>query len=145
MAASVFSLARQKYLTEAVPVILRARALSTLGGVNRIGIFIGPFIGAAVMQFAGITGAYWVGVVAHGRGRRPVACTIPDLVAEARGRTTASAVQQATLRSVAVSHAGVFLTRGHGGAAAQRAARVPAGGDPAVGRAPGDGRRRRHR
>ena len=27
MAASVFSLARQKYLTEAVPVILRARAL----------------------------------------------------------------------------------------------------------------------
>ena len=62
MAASVFSLARQKYLTEAVPVEFRARALSTLGGVSRIGIFIGPFIGAAVMQFAGISGAYWVGV-----------------------------------------------------------------------------------
>ena len=48
----------------------RARALSTLGGVNRIGIFIGPFIGAGVMQFAGISGAYWVGVAGHGgRGR----------------------------------------------------------------------------
>ncbi|MDQ0078980.1 hypothetical protein J2S97_004183 [Arthrobacter oryzae] len=35
MAASVFSLARQKYLTEAVPVAFRARALSTLGGVSR--------------------------------------------------------------------------------------------------------------
>src|SRR4029453_14733197 len=63
MSASVFSLARQKYLTEAVPVAFRARALSTLGGVTRIGVFIGPFIGAGVMQFAGIAGAYWVGVV----------------------------------------------------------------------------------
>jgi hypothetical protein len=35
MAASVFSLARQKYLTEAMPVAFRARALSTLGGVSR--------------------------------------------------------------------------------------------------------------
>jgi len=96
MAASVFSLARQKYLTEAVPVIIRARALSTLGGVNRIGIFIGPFIGAAVMQFSGITGAYWVGAVA-----KP---------AEDDG----VAVKQATLRSVAASHAGVFLTVGMG-------------------------------
>ena len=34
---AVFSLARQKYLTEAVPVILRARALSTLGGVTGSG------------------------------------------------------------------------------------------------------------
>ena len=58
MAASVFSLARQKYLTEAVPVVFRARARSTLGGTNRIGVFIGPFVGAAVMHFFGIGGAY---------------------------------------------------------------------------------------
>lgn len=31
MSASVFNLARQKFLTEAVPVMFRARALSTLG------------------------------------------------------------------------------------------------------------------
>ena len=112
MAASVFSLARQKYLTEAVPVILRARALSTLGGVNRIGIFIGPFIGAAVMQFAGITGAYWVGVVAMAAAA-VLSVTIPDLVA-APAADDGVPVRQATLRSVAVSHAGVFLTVGMG-------------------------------
>ncbi|CAH0292951.1 hypothetical protein SRABI26_04288 [Arthrobacter sp. Bi26] len=112
MAASVFSLARQKYLTEAVPVILRARALSTLGGVNRIGIFIGPFIGAAVMQFAGITGAYWVGVVAM-TAAALLSVTIPDLVATPAADDGVP-VQQATLRSVAVSHAGVFLSVGMG-------------------------------
>ena len=112
MAASVFSLARQKYLTEAVPVILRARALSTLGGVTRIGIFIGPFIGAAVMQFAGITGAYWVGVVAM-VAAAALSVTIPDLVT-APAADDGVPVQKATLRSVAVSHAGVFLTVGLG-------------------------------
>lgn len=112
MAASVFSLARQKYLTEAVPVILRARALSTLGGVNRIGIFIGPFIGAAVMQFAGITGAYWVGVIAMAAAAA-LSVTIPDLVAKPVPDDGVP-VPRATMRGVAVSHAGVFLSVGVG-------------------------------
>lgn len=112
MAASVFSLARQKYLTEAVPVMLRARALSTLGGVNRIGIFIGPFVGAAVMQFAGISGAYWAGVVAMAAAAA-VSVTIPDLEAKPQP-ADGLPVQQPTLRSVAVSHAGVFLSVGAG-------------------------------
>ena len=112
MAASVFSLARQKYLTEAVPVMVRARALSTLGGVNRIGIFIGPFIGAAVMQFAGISGAYWAGVVAMAAAAA-VSVTIPDLEAKPLPAGGVPA-QQPTLRSIAVSHAGVFLSVGAG-------------------------------
>jgi MFS family permease len=112
MAASVFSLARQKYLTEAVPVMLRARALSTLGGVNRIGIFIGPFIGAAVMQFGGITAAYWAGVVAMAAAAG-LSVTIPDLVATP-GPEDGTPAAQPTLRSVAASHAGVFLSVGLG-------------------------------
>ncbi|GAA3294133.1 MFS transporter [Arthrobacter citreus] len=64
MAGSVFGLARQSYLTEAVPVFFRARALSTLGGVNRIGVFAGPFAGAGAISFAGTPGAYWVGATA---------------------------------------------------------------------------------
>jgi len=112
MAASVFSLARQKYLTEAVPVILRARALSTLGGVNRIGIFIGPFIGAAVMQFGGIPAAYWAGVVAMAAAAG-LSVTIPDLVVAA-APTDGVPAPQPTLRSVAASHAGVFLSVGMG-------------------------------
>jgi MFS family permease len=111
MSASVFSLARQKYLTEAVPLEFRARALSTLGGVSRIGVFIGPFVGAAVMQFAGISGAYWVGVAGMAAAA-VLAVTVRDLVAHAG--TSGPAGPAPTLRGVAVSHAGVFLTAGAG-------------------------------
>ncbi|MDT0168054.1 MFS transporter [Pseudarthrobacter sp. BRE9] len=112
MSGAVFGLARQKYLTEAVPVAFRARALSTLGGVNRIGVFIGPFAGAAVMQFFGISGAYWVGVVAMAAAAL-LSLTIPDLATPdlPLGR---DAGPQPTLRSVAASHAGVFLSLGVG-------------------------------
>ena len=41
-ASSVYTLARQSYLTEIVPPEMRARALSTLGGTLRIGMFTGP-------------------------------------------------------------------------------------------------------
>ena len=57
---AVFVLARQSYLTEAIAPGLRARALSTLGGMSRIGMFAGPFLGAAVAppasrsQFLGV-------------------------------------------------------------------------------------------
>ena len=64
LAGSLFGLARQAYLTEAVPVAMRARALSTLGGVHRIGYFIGPFIGAVVVARWGIESAYLVGGIA---------------------------------------------------------------------------------
>ncbi|KIS25661.1 transporter [Arthrobacter sp. SPG23] len=112
MAASVFSLARQKYLTEAVPVAFRARALSTLGGVSRIGIFIGPFVGAGVMQFAGISGAYWVGVAAMAAAAI-LSVTIPDLPAVG-GPGEGHRGPEPTMRGIAVSHAGVFLTVGAG-------------------------------
>lgn len=64
MAQSVFMLARQSYLSEAVPIEFRARALSTLGGVMRIGMFIGPFVSAAVIHQFGTPSAYAVGIVA---------------------------------------------------------------------------------
>lgn len=64
VSGSVFGLARQAYLTEAVPIPLRARALSTLGGVNRIGMFVGPFVGAVVVAGWGTSAAYVVGLVA---------------------------------------------------------------------------------
>src|SRR5690606_20246020 len=43
---------------------LRARAMSTLGGCMRIGAFIGPFGGAAVVTVVGTSGGYWVHLVA---------------------------------------------------------------------------------
>jgi MFS family permease len=61
-ASAVFHLARQAYLTEVVPVVNRARALSTLGGVARIGVFLGPVLGAGVLHVAGLRSVFWLAV-----------------------------------------------------------------------------------
>ncbi|HUP09841.1 MAG TPA: MFS transporter [Caldimonas sp.] len=114
MSAAVFGLARQSYLTEAVPVAFRARALSTLGGVMRIGLFAGPFIAAAVIHRVGLGGAYAVGIVcllvAAAFGAR-----IPDLVHHVETLVVADAdASVPTLRSVTRDHRRIFLTVGIG-------------------------------
>ncbi|MEU4236050.1 MFS transporter [Actinoplanes sp. NPDC026619] len=89
-ASAVFQLARQSYLTEVVPAGMRARAMSTLGGVARIGAFIGPFAGAGLIKLAGLDGAYGMSLVAIA-GAGVIAYTVPDLAAapaEARGIST---------------------------------------------------------
>lgn len=79
-AGSVWGLARQTYLSETIPYAFRARAMSTLGGVNRIGFFLGPFIGAGAMQLSGTDGAYWVFVVAVAAAGTAM-LTLPDVTA----------------------------------------------------------------
>jgi MFS family permease len=56
--AAVWGLARQAYLADVVPVAQRARALSTLGGSHRIGVFVGPFAGAWAIGVWGLDAAY---------------------------------------------------------------------------------------
>ncbi|MBK8445507.1 MAG: MFS transporter [Micropruina sp.] len=60
LTGAILSLARQSYLTVAVPLEFRARALSTLGGVFRIGSLLGPLMGAAVVTVWGLQAAYLV-------------------------------------------------------------------------------------
>lgn len=83
MAGAVFGLARQSWLAETVPFRYRARAMSTLGGVMRIGLFIGPFIGAALIPWLGIAASYVVGAAALA-GAAAVAWKMPDLPAPVR-------------------------------------------------------------
>jgi len=85
LSGSLFGLARQAYLTEAVPISLRARALSTLGGVNRIGMFFGPFIGAAVVGRWGTSSAYVVGLVASAAAF-VLLLVVPDITSERHER-----------------------------------------------------------
>lgn len=127
LAGSLFGLARQAYLTEAVPVAMRARALSTLGGVGRVGYFVGPFLGAFVISRWGTESAYVVGALAS-VGAFLLVLWAPDitrpsdrLAVEQRPRSVAS---------VLVEHRFVLLTLGTGalcvaGARAIREALVP--------------------
>lgn len=62
MSNATFYLARQSYLTEVVPAGMRARAMSTLGGSHRIGLFVGPFVGAAAIGIFELRAAYLVAV-----------------------------------------------------------------------------------
>jgi len=61
---ATFYLARQSYVSEVVRVDLRARALSTLAGAHRVGLFVGPFLGAAAIGLWGTRAAFGVAVVA---------------------------------------------------------------------------------
>lgn len=87
---AVYGLARQSYLTEAVPVLMRARALSTLGGVSRIGLFIGPFAGAAIAHLTDrAASVYWLGVAMSVLAALVVAlATDPDGARSERTRPT---------------------------------------------------------
>jgi MFS family permease len=57
---AVFHLARHAYLTEVTAVQHRARVLSTLGGMHRLGYFIGPFVGAVAVAGSSLRPAYWL-------------------------------------------------------------------------------------
>jgi MFS family permease len=64
VSTAVFALARHAYMTTAIPVEIRARALSSLGGVFRFGYFVGPFIAAGVVHLTGTTqSAFWIHIV----------------------------------------------------------------------------------
>ncbi|WP_433830472.1 MFS transporter [Actinoplanes sp. CA-015351] len=60
LTAAAWGVARHAYMTEAVRPELRARAMSTLGGVGRIGTFLGPFAGSVAVHLMGLKGAYLV-------------------------------------------------------------------------------------
>jgi MFS family permease len=116
MSQAVFSLARQSYLTEAVPAANRARAMSTLGGVMRIGMFIGPFAAAAAIHRYGLAAAYGVGIAALAVAAI-VAARMPDLdtdviAADAPHATPAPAPP--TWLGILHDHRHLFVTLGIG-------------------------------
>lgn len=107
-ASAVFHLARQAFLTEVVPVVNRARALSTLGGVARIGIFLGPFLGAAVLHVGDLRSVFWLAV-----GTTVAAATVVGLSREIDDRHPAQRTRaKVTTRSLVRRHARMLATLG---------------------------------
>ncbi|MCL3861534.1 MFS transporter [Actinotalea sp. K2] len=102
---AVFTLARHSYLTEVTPVLRRARALSTLAGVQRIGTFIGPFVGAGVIHLSDVRSAYWLAVLTS-VSAAVVILLVPDVVQHTR------ALVRVPLRRVLRDHRQVFVTLG---------------------------------
>ena len=122
LSGALFGLARQAYLTEVVPIAMRARALSTLGGVHRIGLFLGPFAGAAAVAAWGIRGAYAVAVATSAAFLLVLA--LPDLTA--RHERAGAGLPRRSVWSVLVEHRRTLVTLGIGilAIAAARGART---------------------
>ena len=110
MAQAVYNLARQSYMTEVVPISHRARALSALGGVVRIGTFIGPFASAAVIHFHGLSAAFAVGIVAV-LSAAALGSRIPDMAGAPR-QGAAGDKKRVSLLTTFADHRRVFLTLG---------------------------------
>ena len=120
MAGAGFNLARQSYLAFAVPISHRARAMALLGGMLRIGSFVGPFLGALVQSFMGMQGAFAVGAVCMG-----IAVIVSLFIEELADPSTASHVESTTtnpieiitnptMTSLAKEHWRVLLSSGLG-------------------------------
>ncbi len=60
---AVWLLARLSYVAEVAPTEYRGRALSLLGGTNRIGNFAGPFIGGFASEAYGLPAAFYIQAV----------------------------------------------------------------------------------
>jgi MFS family permease len=55
---ALWALSRHAYIAEAIPVAQRGQALSTFGGINRLGVFAGPAIGGILTDLAGINATF---------------------------------------------------------------------------------------
>lgn len=116
LTGSVFGLARQTYLTERIPLDWRARAMSTLGGVLRIGWFIGPLAASAIIGRWNLSAAFAF-AAAMSLIAAVFTLTMPDLPGEGHGL---EAIRQRTrgdhARTLSVLRANrhVLLTLGVG-------------------------------
>jgi len=106
---ATFYLARQSYLVEVAPTLIRARAMSTLGGSHRIGLFIGPFVGAGAISVFGLHAAYFVAAAAVALVV-VLLLVVPDV--ETSRRHSAAAHPAISVREVLRAHRRLFLGLG---------------------------------
>lgn len=115
-AMSVWTLARQRYLADAVPVVIRARAMSVFATMWRVGALVGPFVGAAVISRTGTRGGFAVQLVAILVSGWLMSRLPDDGPRRERGAPVRSIPGggRATLMGVAAAHRPLFLSLGLG-------------------------------
>lgn len=109
ISTSVFMLARQSYLTSAFPRRQLARAMSTLGGMARIGFFAGPLLGALAIWLWGVRGPVVVSLVLL-LVLSATTVGLPRLPGESAARTT----RPPAMRGIIAQHWRTFATLGVG-------------------------------
>jgi len=96
LATAAFGLARHAFMTSFVPLEYRARSLSTLGGIFRLGYFVGPFISAAIIHLTGTAAsAFWIHIVMC-LGAGIILLVLPDPTASFPSRRTAGTAPEET-------------------------------------------------
>ena len=99
----------RSYLADAVPIGLRARAMSSFAAMWRLGFFVGPLLGAAVILVVGARGGFmvqFVGVVLSG--------WLMSRVPDPPRRPAGTAGTHATLPSIVRRHRKLLATLGAG-------------------------------
>lgn len=102
-------MSRQGFMIDAVPLSHRARALSTLGGMHRVGLVVGPLLGAATIHLSGLRAVFLLAAVLS-LASAALALTMPDLGSDSRAEQ-----QQAghpSVWSVLRAHRRTLLTLG---------------------------------
>ncbi len=112
LSGAVLTIARQAFLTEFVPLAFRARAMSSLGGVFRIGALAGPLLGAVVVTVFDLRAAYWL-AIATSLAAAAISAALPDLPASLEP----DAPEPVHLTAVLRRNARIFATVGLGAAA----------------------------
>ena len=109
MAWTTFLISRQGFMIEAVPPAYRARALAMLGGTYRIGVFVGPLIGAVLIGWTGLTAVFWLALV-MALGASALATLVPDLGEQSRADQRAEG--HLSVWTVLAAHRRTLLTLG---------------------------------
>ena len=129
---AIWQLARLAYVTERAPLEVRGRALSLLGGTNRIGNLIGPLVGGVAAEAYGLETAFWLQAALS-----VAASTVMYLLVRADDHAPAEMFHSGIygrFATVVVEHRKVFLTAGLATVAIQvlrrsREAAIPLWGD----------------
>lgn len=105
MSWTAFLLARQGFLIDAAPVSHRARAMALLGGSMRLGILIGPLLGALLIHLLAVRSVFVLAAVAS-LASALIVTRMPDFGRVERGVTPLS------VHSVLWEHRRTLLTLG---------------------------------
>ena len=106
---TMFLIARQGFMIDVVPATHRARAMSFLGGSYRVGVLIGPLIGAGLIELGGLSSVFWLGA-AMSVCAALLAATMPDLGEDKRA--AARETGHVSVWTVIASHRRVLATLG---------------------------------